>query len=198
MRFITSISDDNGYCRKSVFRENPWLLCQMSDGTSVGIEELYGVDALGFCKIPETEVTAVVSYDKKSQRLYDYINGLYTVNGTDSLDCTNAAMIYNGGGAIVDGCKNLVINTGTDTFRLCGKLGSVALVMSGYSTGRYHVYNLYDLLISICKEYRINVLQYERIQLYNKHQPYLTCIILSQTKEAKVFFTKMYMDVAKR
>lgn len=198
MRFITSMMDDEGYHNSVIFKESMWLLCELSDGSAVTGEDLKEIDAMGYCSIPDTELTAVVAYDKKAQRLYDFINSVYTVSSRDALDCSNADMIYNGSCVSAFPNPNLVINTEHSKFHARGKLGSVILVTSGYSRGRYQIYNLYECLVNLCKEYKVNILKYERIQLHDKSSPYLTVIELSQTKEAKVFFTKMWMDVARR
>lgn len=53
------------------------------------------------------------------------------------------------------------------------------------------IHNIYGLLVQLSKLYQENLFSYETIQLYNSQQTYRTTIRLSQSPEAKRFYTKV-------
>lgn len=160
---------------------------------------LLNMDCLGYARNSMDGISAIVRYDEKSARLFRYIDEAATVSGTDAVDFTSADFcnMKRGGNEVVKatGNANLAVNTDMNTYSVCGKFGSVGVELLG--SGYFNVYTLYDILGILCRQSGVNLLSYERIQLYSKFASYTTTFRLSQSHEAKRFFAKMAIDVAK-
>ena len=58
--------------------------------------------------------------------------------------------------------------------------------------------SLYDMFAVLCRKTGICVMSYQTVQLYGLRGDTVVVLALSQSPEAKRYFTKMYMEVMSR
>lgn len=83
-----------------------------------------------------------------------------------------------------------------DSVSLRGRFGSVILLRDEVG-GQidYSLFSLYTVFKHICSFSHLDIMQYENILLYSRVTKLLTPLKLSQSKESKRFFLKLYMEM---
>ena len=90
----------------------------------------------------------------------------------------------------------IVIHTLSDIISASGRCGSVIGKQVDF-IDEVALCTLYDIIGMACRELGENLLRYSKIQFYSRTKSYVTTIELDQSHEAKVFYTKMYLDVVR-
>lgn len=133
----------------------------------------------------------VVRHTLKSALLHSHILELRSIIGTSLAD-SGEVVTFIHGTKVVDGdWKTVGVDTASETVISCG---GVIIERRGFDGIRF-TKTLYDALVKLCKECKENLMSYEHILLFSRQHNITTEIRLSQSDEAKRFFTKMCLDV---
>lgn len=165
------------------------------------IRSLWGQEIFGLSMYmsPYGQSVVAVCHTLKTVKLHEYIdfssthkyNSEYSVSAREDL-CVigdTAAKLYKRSNNNVE----LVIDSGNESFAMCGPLGSV-IVRTVIAP---RVYTLFDTLGYYCNAVKSNLMQYQWLHLCSGARHTVADIKLKQTPEALRFFTKMYFDVCK-
>lgn len=146
---------------------------------------------------------AVVSNSAKTIQIHQYIKSAVTRIGSSRNWALSDICILNKGGRPthrrVDGRGRLTVEMGSDSVTMRGVGSSIGIRQNGIGT-RIDVYNMYDLLGSLCRDCELNLLTYDTIRLYTRsgEDSSMTTIELLHDAEANRFFTKMWLDVNRK
>ena len=94
--------------------------------------------------------------------------------------------------------EHLALNTTNECIELIGTGGSVVLRTDSPKDDKPRIYNLFGLLVQLCRETEINIMSYKSLRLYSPGRGYETRIKFTESVEARRFFTKMYIEICGR
>ena len=146
---------------------------------------------------------ALVSNDAKTVQIHKYIESVVVEKGGNNQWAMTDTCILNVGGRpnhiLADGRIRLTVELGAAKVRVLGVDNSVWIRENG--TGTFlTIYNMYNLLASLCRDCELNLMKYSTIRLYTRDglETSMTTINLKHNLEADRFFTKMWLDVSKK
>lgn len=174
---------------------------------STGDEEVYAasdiphMSLLGFSDCVADTCYGVICLDEKRAMLHRYATASTTFLGISGVKLSDADRcvwnLWQTDTSGVDGTHGtIVINTINDIVSSSGREGSVIGKQTGFLE-EVELFTLYDILGVVCRDLKLNLMRYETIQFFSSTKDYVTTIKLSQSAEAKRFYTKMYLDVSK-
>ena len=152
----------------------------------------WGTIGVGICGL--SSEGSVVCHTKKTATLHHHIDAVRTKYGTPILVDDVERVFDNGAMAGYSKGRVLYLDTGKTVLDIIGLRGSVC-IWPGDSSKRLKVYTLYDALGCLCRNTGVNLMSYKELHLYSDVRRTTTTIELSDSAEAKRFFTKMYLDV---
>lgn len=92
--------------------------------------------------------------------------------------------------------ESAILRMEHESYESTGFKGSVLIKREDNIHGVY-VLNMYDLLVDMCRRTKSNLMQYHQILICSRWSKTAFLLTLSDTREAGIFFTKMYMDVTR-
>ena len=164
--------------------------------------EIPNIDCFGFGRDYVEGEYLVVANTMKSVLLHKHLVEVSNSTGTVSLwDSRYDRCLMRRGKAPdnvgVVGNKWLAVDVGTDTLSVCGKLGCIASLQSSMMPGLF-IYNLYDMLLFLCRECHLNIMTYEVAKFYSRSGNCTVTVVFDQSEKSRRFFTKMYLDGCSR
>lgn len=183
MKYVTSIRGCECLCTDGVIM---WS-CDIDDT----LEDVVGVWGTG-----DNINCTVAIYDKKAMKLYDHIFEVHhhmTSLGIEgdydfvSLAGSSRHLLHEGAGEV------LLVDTDRLEFKVGGYMGGVVVIAS---RGNHFskIANMYEALMYLCKEARVNVFKYDTIGLFSSFGGCKSLIRFRKNKESEVFRIKMALE----
>ena len=158
------------------------------------LDEFVGEDILG-CSIGKKR-GAIVKLDKRKALLHKHIVGIE--KSTLSRKIADLDVIV---GHVKTGVVNksnsfdsAIIRMEHESYESAGCSGSVILKKEDTLHGIY-VMSMYDLFVDLCRRTGFNLMLYKSVMICSRWNRTAFIVTLSDTRQAGVYFTKMYLDV---
>lgn len=205
MRYVSRIMKDSKEVKSLyAFEDGGHIAIRDTDGGEeqiFAIRSLWGQEIFGLSMYmtPYGQSVVAVCHTMKTAKLHEYIefSGVHKINSEYSVSsCEDLCVIGDTAAKLhIRGRDNveLVIDSGNESFAMCGPLGSVVV----RTVIAPRVYTLFDTLSYYCNSVKSNLMRYQWIHVCSGVHHTVADIKLKQTPEALRFFTKMYFEICK-
>lgn len=171
------------------------------DGSDCVIKSPIGLssDILGFSLDVQDETGMLVRHTHKTASLHKYVAGIKRDTCEHLLGCdTKDSVMLNAGRVMMrnltSGSREIVLSTTTEVFYLYGETGSVVTSCRWLASDPISS-TLYETLSRLYHESGVNLMRYDKIQLYSSQFKCWTEISLIHNQESDRYFSKMWLDI---